>query len=736
MSARAIVHLDADAFFASVEQAADPRLRGKAIAVGGEKRGIIASASYEARRFGIYTPMPTMRARRLCPKLIILPGDYDKYEQFSRWMFSYAHDFTPDVEVGSIDEGYLDLTGARKSSTEIAETLRTAIKQSLKISVSEGIGSNKLISQIASKLKKPSCFIHVPLGGEIHFLHPLENRWLPGIGPKTAERLNNAGLARISQIAATPVDLLSLLLGRSALQTREFAHGRDERPVVRESAPAKSYGQQETFGQDTVDEEFVEATLRRMADELMSKVRQDGKTVRTVTVKVRYNDMAEDQCSETLTEPTDLESDLYSRFRLMLKRAWKRRVSLRLVSLRFTNLYEGFVRIELPLDTDAQHHEARRRLAQVVDKLRESRGCKVIMRGHDLLLAGRFEDNGRRSTALIKPVQSHRIMTGFVPLNVHSYYSFLNSTLSIQAIVDLATRHELPAIALTDTGNIHGAVEFFSAAKAAGIKPIVGAEVRWGPSPLLLYVKNKLGYRNLCRILTSHKPMAVVFDEIGTEGLIGVGSDPHLERYFSDRFYLASGVACPAVHHADRTDRWKYDVVQSIRTLTLLHQKHPDKRLGGDNHFPTATEMCELYDGREHMLTATMEIAERCEFDFELGKLQFPSFVPPDGSTPRMFLQELVRTGLKWRYPHAHDEMRPQVAVMRLLSHHTFNELNKHFSEVWDTKQFQANKWGEAFRWNAARREAGEVFQSLWPELSVRERPLSWQTKTERKKSA
>src|SRR6266404_5999945 len=138
IESRSIVHLDADAFFASVEQAADVRLRGKPIAVGGEKRGIIASASYEARRFGIYTPMPTIMARRLCPKLILLPGDFEKYELFSRLMFSYAYDFTPDVEIGSIDEGYLDLTGARKSPTDVAETLRRAIGQSLKISVSEG----------------------------------------------------------------------------------------------------------------------------------------------------------------------------------------------------------------------------------------------------------------------------------------------------------------------------------------------------------------------------------------------------------------------------------------------------------------------------------------------------------------------------------------------------------------------------------------------------------------------
>src|SRR6184192_1234583 len=135
---RAIIHLDADAFFASVEQATDTRLRGKPVAVGGEKRGIIASASYEARKFGIYTPMPSALARRLCPKLIIVPGDFEKYEFFSRLMFSYAYDFTPDVEVGSIDEGYFDLTGARKSAPDVAQIIRRAIRQSLKLSVSEG----------------------------------------------------------------------------------------------------------------------------------------------------------------------------------------------------------------------------------------------------------------------------------------------------------------------------------------------------------------------------------------------------------------------------------------------------------------------------------------------------------------------------------------------------------------------------------------------------------------------
>src|SRR3954471_22264329 len=213
MRDRSIVHLDADAFFAAVEQAGDPKLRGKPIAVGGEKRGIIASASYEARRFGVYTPMPTARARKICPKLIVLPGDFERYEQFSNWMFNYCYDFTPEVEQTSIDEGYFDLSGTRKPAAEIALKIRNAIKQKLKISVSEGIGTNKLVSAVASKLKKPAAFYEVQPGDETKHLQGLPNKWLPGIGPKTSIRLNAAGLAMIQHVALPPLSMLELFLG-------------------------------------------------------------------------------------------------------------------------------------------------------------------------------------------------------------------------------------------------------------------------------------------------------------------------------------------------------------------------------------------------------------------------------------------------------------------------------------------------------------------------------------------
>lgn len=675
---RIIVHLDADAFFAAVEQAADPKLRGKPIAVGGERRGIIASASYEARKFGVFTPMPTVRARKLCPKLIVLPGDFERYEQFSNWMFSYAYDFTPDVEQTSIDEGYFDLTAnRRKPPVEIALTIRKAIGQKLKISVSEGIASNKLVSAVASKLTKPAAFNEVSPGGEAAFLHPLPNKWLPGIGPKTSVRLNAAGLVQIRHIAATPLEMLELVLGGQAATIRQFANGIDERPLIPAREPQKTFSQQETFGSDVTDEEYVEAVLRRMADNLFAKVREEGRSIRTLTVKVRYNDMAEDQVSESLLEPTDLETDVYGRLHTMLQAAWKRRVSLRLVSLKLSNVYDGRFRTELPLTLLAQRQDARSRLALVIDELRRTRGQSVILRGHDFRLrdapresladaVNRREPSRPRLQIIVRPKA-----VSYIPLRCHSHYSFLDSTLSPTAILELAKQHSLPAVALTDTGNLHGAAEFVQAAQSAGIKPIIGTELRVGEHPLLLYAANATGYFNLCRILSRHAEGAAK-DEASVatkqrqpskrslladhaEGLLAVSSDSTLADCFPGRFYQAvtkreGTVACPAVHYATSEDRRRYDILQSIRTLTLLEHEHPEKRRGGRYHFRTPVEMAVACEHQLERIRATHEIAERCEFQCPFGKPQFPAFKTPDGSSSKDFLRTLVLDGLRQRY--------------------------------------------------------------------------------------
>jgi DNA polymerase-3 subunit alpha len=690
---RSIVHLDADAFFAAVEQASDPKLRNKPVAVGGEKRGIIASASYEARRYGIYTPMPTARARKLCPNLIVLPGDFERYEQFSNWMFSYCYDFTPDVEQTSIDEGYFDLTATRKPAAAIALTIRKAISQRLKITVSEGIGTNKLVSAVASKLTKPAAFFEVHPGNEAAFLHPLPNKWLPGIGPKTSARLNAAGLPDIHHVAGTPLSMLELVLGNQAETIRQFAHGIDERPLIAVKEPQKSFSEQETFPTDLTDEEYIEAVLLRMADNLFAAVREEGRSIRTLTVRVRYNDMGEDQISESLLEPTDLETDVYCLIRTLLRKAWKRRVSVRLVSLKLSNVYRTAIATELALLPTSRRRESCARLVGQVDVLRKAHGQGIILRAHDMRLRHPPRD------ALVKgpiatgnrvrlPSVRREILT-YVPLRGHSHYSFLDSTLSPTALVGLAKQHGLPAVALTDTGNLHGATEFVLAAKDAGIKPIVGAELNIESKPLLLYAESATGYHNLCRLLSSHaKQMADSGEDGGvagqqrrplqrqsligfTGGLLAVGNDPRLADLFQNSFYrMVTGketdrtfscVAAPPVHYANAADRQRYDILQSIRTLTLLREQHADKRMGGRLHFRSVAEMNEGCKDHPEWLRHTLEIAERCNFDFPFGAPQFPAYVPPAGMSAKDYLFQLVIEGLRERYGSREHQFRPQV---------------------------------------------------------------------------
>ncbi len=642
-----ILHFDADAFFASVEQAADPKLRGRPIAVGGERRGIIASASYEARKMGIYTPMPTARARKLCPSLIVLQCDFDKYERFSHLMFSYAYDFTPIVELASIDECYLDLHGARQTKAcDAAAKMQKAIAQSLKLSVSVGVGANKLISQIASKLRKPHCFIEVAPGHEQGFLWPLENKWLPLVGPQLAARLNTAGLRQVEHIARTPVDELSLLVGSSAPTLHEYALGHDLRPVICDAPAAKSYGEQETFNQDTTDTVFIIARLRAMADTLMRRVREDGKSIRTITLRLRYNDMDEVTRSSSLDEPTDLEHDLYPLLQAMLSRAWERRVSIRLIGLRFTKIYETGFSSVLPLEQSDMKRERLHTLSLVIDDLRSSQ--RSIMRGHDLWLSQ--QKNAPRQTLpkpklvtepttsitnrvlRVRPGESQILMRRSISktapaLNVKSCYSFLDSTLTIPAIIAAAVEHDITTVALMDP-NLHAAVPFFQAATAAGIKPIIGAELNHDQKSLLAYVQNQTGYANLCHLLSAPKITLPMLHE-HQSGLI-----------------LVPASSQPEIRYHKPQDKVFFDILQSMKNLTLLHEKHPQKRSGDFSFKPSSP---------------ARDITENCEFAFDFKTLRFPRYTPADGATPAAMLYRLAHDGLRNRYGAKAKQHEPQL---------------------------------------------------------------------------
>lgn len=379
-----IVHLDADAFFVSCEQALDSSLVGKKCAVGGRERGIISSASYEARACGVYTPMPTARALRVCPDLILIRHTSGLYGEVSGKMFDLCEGLTPDVQRNSIDEGYLDLGACRLASVEATERavrdLQRRIWEEIKIPVSMGIASNKLVAQIASKLRKPRGFVVVRPGEEAAFMEPLALSRLPGIGSKTEAALQKVGLKLVRDLFARSESELASVFGRDWRGVLARARGEDDSPVETGSDDAKSYSKQETFGSDVGDFAEIEQVAKRMIDELLPKIRADGVKVRTITVKVRYADFSQESHGQSLEAATDLEAPFYPLVAPLLRAAWAKTRPLRLVSVRLSSVDGGPSQMEMFSQAD----DKRRKLAGVLDILNRGGRESVVIRGHQL----------------------------------------------------------------------------------------------------------------------------------------------------------------------------------------------------------------------------------------------------------------------------------------------------------------------------------------------------------------
>jgi len=379
-----IVHLDADAFFVGCEQAQRPELRGKKCAVGGTERGIISSASYEARACGVYTPMPSSQAMRVCPDLILIPHTSGLYGKVSEAMFDRCESITPWVQRNSIDEGYLDLAPCGlKSSAEVeglVRGLQQRIWDELKITVSMGIAANKLVAQIASKLRKPQGFVVVSVGAERDFLAPLSIGKLPGIGAKTEATLAEFGFKCIGDVFGRSERELKAAFGSDWAAVVAMARGEDDRRVETIAPEAKSYSQQETFAEDVGEFSKIERVAKGMIDELLAKVRADGKRVRTITVRVRYGDFTQTSQGKSLVEASDLEAPFYPLLGSLLREAWNQRRKLRLVSVRFSGVEESGAQLEM----FAQGDEKRRKLAAVLDRLNLGGKSAGVSRGHQL----------------------------------------------------------------------------------------------------------------------------------------------------------------------------------------------------------------------------------------------------------------------------------------------------------------------------------------------------------------
>jgi DNA polymerase IV len=291
---RKIIHVDMDAFYASVEQRDNPSLRGRPVAVGGDptQRGVVAAASYEARKFGVRSAIPMSRAVRLCPSLVIVRPDFQKYRSVSQQVFAIFKEVTPLVEGLSLDEAYLDVT--RNSYNEalgvnVARRIKERIKELTGLTASAGVAPNKFLAKIASGWKKPDGLTVVPPERIETFLQGLPVDALWGVGPVTAARLREKGIEKLTDVRARSVDELTAIVGMHAEWLLDLAHGRDERPVE-PNRPAKSAGSEETYATDLHSIDEVRKEIDRLARGVAGWLGRKGKTARTVTIKVRYSD--------------------------------------------------------------------------------------------------------------------------------------------------------------------------------------------------------------------------------------------------------------------------------------------------------------------------------------------------------------------------------------------------------------------------------------------------------------
>ena len=381
---RTILHIDLDAFFVSVELLDKPELRGQPVAVGGraEYRGVISSASYEARKFGVRSALPTRRALQLCPDLILLPARHDLYAEHSRDVMMRLQEITPQIEQISIDEAFLDVTGTELrygQPEKLARHLHDRIRDEFNLPCSIGVASNKLVAKIATEQAKPNGIRIVPTGEEAAFLAPLPVRALWGVGPKTADILKSIGVETIGQIAHARSDVLTRRFGqRGADDLIRRAQGIDDSPVESEHA-IKQISQETTFARDINDAKQLRATLLELSEGVGARLREDGLSARTIAIKIRYGDFTTFTRQTTLPQPTDLDQTIFEIAWALFEANWKRR-AIRLLGVAARQMIPA----ARQLDLFAPHDDRIDKLTHTVDEIRHRYGADSLKRGSTL----------------------------------------------------------------------------------------------------------------------------------------------------------------------------------------------------------------------------------------------------------------------------------------------------------------------------------------------------------------
>ena len=374
---RSIAHFDLDAFFVSVECLKNSRLKNKPIAVGGHSdRGVVASCSYEARTFGVRSAMPVKLAKRLCPELVIIRGDMDSYARFSAIVTEIIADQVPVFEKSSIDEFYIDVTGMDKffGCALYIDELRKKIIRESGLGISHALATNKLISKVATNEVKPNGRTVISAGNEKSFLAPLKIEKLPMVGNQTATLLRRMGVETVAILSQIPVEMMINLLGKNGIELWRRANGIDETPIV-PYHEQKSIGTENTFERDTIDMSFLQKELVRMTERIAFELRCNNKLTGCITVKIRYSDF------QTITIQSAIpysaaDHILLQKAKELFSKLYDRRLLVRLIGVRFSNLVAGNYQINLFEDTQEMI-----RLYQAIDSVKKQFGENLLSRG-------------------------------------------------------------------------------------------------------------------------------------------------------------------------------------------------------------------------------------------------------------------------------------------------------------------------------------------------------------------
>jgi len=381
---RTYFHLDMDAFFVSVEELFDPSLKGKPVVVGGRpnERGVVSAASYAARKFGVHSAMPLRTAYKLCPQAIFVDGHPDRYREGSQQVYDVLRSFSPLVEMASIDEAYLDMTGTGRlygPPLRAAHLLHERVKAATRLNCSIGIAASRLVAKIGSDQAKPNGILWVLPGLEPAFLAPLDVRKVPGVGKVTEKNLHALGIRKVGDLARLDEAFLEQRFGKWGMALAGKSRGLDaggwfDTEIGAEEGP-KSISHEHTFSEDTAEKERIESTLARLCEMVGRRLREHGLQARTIQLKLRYSDFSTITRARSIARPTQLDTELFDEIRALFYANWRPGAAVRLLGVHASGWAEGDEQLDL---IGGERHEKWKGALAAADKMRDKFGDSAV----------------------------------------------------------------------------------------------------------------------------------------------------------------------------------------------------------------------------------------------------------------------------------------------------------------------------------------------------------------------